>query len=420
MLLGRLLEQTLRREGAALRANLMRLAGDLDIAEEALQEACLRALQRWPEDGLPTRPAAWLNTVSRRIVLDRFRRQRDLPLDDTVAATLADPAPCPQHHLQAQQDDASPVADDRLRLLFQLCHPALGIEASMALALKVIGGLRTREIARAFLLSDASAAQRIVRAKQKIRQAAIPFDMPTATDLPQRRNVVLCVIYLIFNEGYASTESEHLIRPDLCAEAIRLTRLLSELLPHDAEAQGLQALLLLSDARRSARQDVDGRLLTLAEQDRSHWDRAKIAQGQALLDRAMARRQPGPYQVQAAIAALHAEAEDHAATDWPQILALYQRLLQWQPGPVVELNAAIALSMVEGPAAGLAWLDRLQDQGLLADYHLLPSSRAALLAQLGRIEEAGKAYQQALALARHPQEQRFLRDRWQALSMICA
>ena len=418
MLLGRLLEQTLRREGAALRANLMRLGGDLESAEEALQEACLRALQRWPQDGLPERPAAWLNTVSRRILLDRFRRQRELPLDDTMAAALSDPQPCPLTQLQAQQDDRSPVSDDRLRLLFQVCHPALAAEASMALALKVIGGLSTRQIARAFLLSDASAAQRIVRAKQKIRRAAIPFALPTADDLPARRDAVLRVVYLIFNEGYAATDCQHFIRPDLCAEAIRLAQLLVMLLPQDAEALGLLALLQLTDARRPARLDQHGRLLTLAEQERSRWDADAIAQGQAALDRALALRQPGPYQVQAAIAALHADASAANATDWAQILALYRRLLQWQPGPVVELNAAIALSMVEGPAAGLAWLDRLQADGLLADYHLLASSRAALLAQLGRLDEADRAYQLALELARNPAEQAFLQARRQALGEL--
>jgi RNA polymerase sigma-70 factor (ECF subfamily) len=408
VVLGRLLDSLLRREGATLRAGLVRLGGDLDAAEEALQEAVLRALQRWPIDGLPQRPAAWLTTVARRVLLDRRRRQREQPLDDELAATLQHPDPEPPQRLQGDQDQASAVSDDRLRLLFQVCHPALATEASMALALKVIGGLSTREIARAFLLSDASAAQRIVRAKQKIRQAAIPFALPQAADLPERLDGVMRVVYLLFNEGYAATDDAELIRPDLCREAIRLAGLLAELCPNEAEVLGLLALLELTDARRDARLSAAGDLLTLDAQDRSRWNHAQIARGQMSLDRALALRRPGPYQLQAAIAALHAEAADAAATDWPQILALYRRLLELQPSPVLELNAAIALGMASGAANGLAWLDRLDDAGLLDAYHLLPASRAALLARLGRANDAVIAYGQALALARNPAERRFL------------
>ncbi|MEZ5443187.1 MAG: sigma-70 family RNA polymerase sigma factor [Lysobacterales bacterium] len=411
MVLGRLLETVLRAEGAALRAGLVRLGGDLDAAEDALQEAALRALQRWPVDGIPDRPAAWLNTVARRWLIDRHRRGREQPLSADLAATLTDERPAPAQWLQQQQDQSGAVGDDRLRLLFQVCHPALAAEASMALALKVIGGLSTREIARAFLLSDASAAQRIVRAKQKIRQAAIPFELPTTDVLPARLERVRQVIYLIFNEGYAATEHAELIRPDLCREAIRLASLLRELLPADAEGLGLLALLELTDARRLARVSDAGELLTLEQQDRSLWDRPQIARGEAALQRALQLRRPGPYQLQAAIAALHAEAQRPQDTDWRQILALYRRLLQWQPGPVVELNAAVALGMAEGPAAGLAWLDQLDASGLLEGYHLLPAARAALQARLGQINAARDSYAAALALARQPAEQAFLRAR---------
>lgn len=415
MMLGRLLEQVLRREGASLRGSLLRAGCDLDGAEDALQEACLRALRSWPDAGLPDKPAAWLLTVARRAWIDRQRRGREQPLDEAHAATLADDGPCPMEHAVSGEASGGPVDDDRLRLLFQVCHPALAAEASMALALKVIGGLSTREVARAFLLSDASAAQRIVRAKQKIRQAAIPFALPASADLPARRDAVQRVIYLLFNEGYAATDSASLIRPDLCREAIRLAELLVQLLPADPESEGLLALLLLTEARRPARLDAAGDPLLLDAQDRSLWDRQQIARGSALLDQAVQRRQPGPYQIQAAIAALHAEAPSTADTDWAQILALYRRLLQLQPGPVVELNAAVALGMTEGPAAGLAWLDRIAAGGLLTGYHLLPASRAALLARLGRHREARSAYDQALDEVRHPAERRFIEVRCAAL-----
>ena len=416
LVLGRLLEQLLRREGAALRGALLRDGCDLDTAEEALQEACLRALRSWPASGLPERPAAWLLTVARRWRIDRRRRGREQPLDDALAASLADPDPCPVERLVAGEQPTGAIDDDRLRLLFQVCHPALSPEASMALALKVVCGLSTREIARAFLLGEASAAQRIVRAKQKIAQAAIPFALPDANDLPQRVETVLRVIYLLFNEGYAATESATLIRADLCREAIRLAELLAKLLPAHAEVRGLLALLLLTDARRAARLDFDGSVQLFDAQDRARWDRGQIASGQRLLDGALALRQPGAYQIQAAIAALHAEAATSADTDWRQILALYHRLLRLQPSPVVELNAAVATGMAAGPAAGLAWLDRLQAEGQLAGYHLLPASRAALLTQLGRFEEALAACEAALQLVRNAAERKLLQQRHEALT----
>lgn len=415
MMLGRLLDQVLRRDGAALRGSLLRAGCDLDDAEDALQEACLRALRTWPEAGLPDKPAAWLLTVARRVLIDRRRRDRSQPLDDALAATLVDADPGPQEHASRRQAWGGLIDDDRLRLLFQVCHPALSSEASMALALKVVGGLSTREIARAFLLSDASAAQRIVRAKQKIRQAAIPFALPAAADLPARRDAVQRVIYLLFNEGYAATDCAALIRPDLCREAARLGELLVQLLPGDAESEGLLALIWLTEARRPARLDAHGDPLLLDEQDRALWNREQIARGSALLDTAVQRRQPGPYQIQAAIAALHADAATSATTDWAQILALYRRLLALQPGPVVELNAAVAQGMAEGPAAGLAWLDRIEAGGLLAGYHLLPASQAALLARLGRQAEALAACERALDQVRHPAERRFLERRRAAL-----
>lgn len=414
--LGRLLEQLLRREGAALRGALLRDGCDLDTADEALQEASLRALRSWPMSGLPERPAAWLLIVARRWRIDRLRRGREQALDDELAATLTDPDPCPVERMVEAEQGRSAVDDDRLRLLFQVCHPALSSEASMALALKVVCGLSTREIARAFLLTEASAAQRIVRAKQKIAQSAIPFALPDAGDLPQRVDAVLRVIYLLFNEGYAATESESLIRPDLCCEAIRLAELLTQLLPEHAEVRGLLALLLLTDARRPARLGTDGSVQLLEQQDRTCWDRAQITRGQRQLDAALTLRQPGPYQIQAAIAALHADADTAADTDWAQILALYRRLLQLQPSPVVELNAAVALGMAEGPAAGLAWLDQIDSNGLLAGYHLLPASRASLLERLGRLDEALIAYAKAIEAVGSSAERRFLVSRRQQLS----
>ena len=411
LVLGRLLEQLIRREGAALRGALLRDGCDLDTADEALQEACLRALRSWPDSGLPDRPAAWLLTVARRWRIDRLRRRREQPLEDDFVASLTDPGLSGAERLGEAERSAGVVGDDRLRLLFQVCHPALSSEASMALALKVVCGLSTREIARAFLIAEAGAAQRIVRAKQKIARAAIPFELPAATDLPERVDAVLRVIYLLFNEGYAATESDVLIRSDLCREALRLAELVVEQLPAHAEAEGLLALLLLTDARRAGRLDARGLPLLLDEQDRRLWDGARIAQGGQLLDRAIQRRQPGPYQLQAAIAALHAEAASAEETDWAQILALYRRLLQLQPSPVVALNAAVAQGMAEGPAAGLAALDRLQAEGELVGYHLLPASRAALLERLGRRAEAATAYAEAIALARQPSERRFLEAR---------
>jgi RNA polymerase sigma-70 factor (ECF subfamily) len=402
---GRVLTAVLRTDRARLLAGLIRLAGDFEHAEDALQEACARALVAWPRDGMPDQPGAWLNTVARRIALDRLRRDRHVAMVGDIVAEESEPEP----------DNPSGVEDDRLRLLFTCCHPALAPEARCALALRSLGGLSTREIARAYLISETSAAQRLVRAKQKIRLSRIAYEVPDQTHLPERLASVLQVIYLIFNEGYAATDSADLIRPDLCAEGIRLARLAHALMPAQAEVTGLLALLLLTDARRPARVDPAGDLVLLEQQDRSRWDRAAIAEGSKLLAGAMALRAPGPYQLQAAIAALHAEATSADATDWAQILALYQRLLQYSPSPVVELNAAVALGMAEGPRAGLNWIALLEQRAELLNYHLFWASKADLYRRLGDHQAAARAYAKALALTANAAEQRFLTARMAAL-----
>lgn len=405
MPVGQILTAALRTEGARLLASLIRLAGDFDHAEDALQEACARALQAWRRDGLPEQPGAWLNTVARRVALDRLRRDRHVPLLGDVEAEES----------AAEPDDPSGVEDDRLRLLFTCCHPALAPEARCALALRTLGGLSSREIGRAFLISEASAAQRLVRAKQKIRLSGIAYEIPDQAHLPERLASVLQVIYLIFNEGYAATEASSLIRPDLCAEAIRMARLAHLLMPAQVETAGLLALLLLTDARRPARVDASGELVPLELQDRSRWNRAAISEGTHLLAKAMTRRAPGPYQLQAAIAALHAEAAAAEATDWVQILALYRRLLQLSPSPVVELNAAVALGMAHGPVAGLAWITRIEQAGVLGQYHLLWASKADLLRRQGNFGAAALAYAHALDLAANPTERRYLESRLAAV-----
>jgi RNA polymerase sigma-70 factor, ECF subfamily len=335
MSLTRIVEDVVRTDGARVLAGLIRLAGDFDAAEDALQEAYARALASWSRDGVPANPAAWLNTVARRIALDRLRRNRTTTLPDDLEA----PEP------EAEPENPSGIEDDRLRLLFTCCHPALSPQACCALALRTLGGLTTTEIARAFVEPEATTAQRIVRAKRKIREAGISYEVPERSKLPPRIETVLSVLYLVFNEGYASTGAPSLLRPDLAAEGIRLARLAVELLPAEAEAKGLLALMLLTDARRAARLTPDGELAPLEDQDRTLWNRAQIDEGTGLLDEALALRAPGPYQVQAAIAALHAQALTPSDTDWLQISMLYQSLLRWTPTPVVELNAAIAFGL---------------------------------------------------------------------------
>jgi RNA polymerase sigma-70 factor (ECF subfamily) len=403
-MLARAIDQLVRREGPRVLAGLIRWSGDFDLAEDAFQAACAQALEAWPRRGLPERPGAWLTTVARRRAMDLLRRRRpDVPLEPVLAEGLeaeeVDPESLPD------------VEDDRLRLLFTVCHPALAPAAQVALALRTLCGLTTAEIARAHLEPEATTAQRLVRAKRKIAEARIPFEVPGADRLAERLDGVLSTIYLVFNEGFSATSGDSWIRADLCAEAIRLGRLVVELLPGEAEAEGLLALMLLHDARRAARTAADGTLVPLEEQDRTLWDPALIAEGTRVLDVAVARGRPGPYQMQAAIAVLHVRAARPEDTDWPQIAALYGALLRTTPGPIVELNAAAAVAMARGPREGLAWMEQLERSGALAGYHLLPAAQADLLRRLGRTEEARAAYARALALVRHPAERRFLERR---------
>ena len=399
MFLARIIEDVIRNDGRRVLAALIRLTGDFDAAEDALQEAYARALVAWHRDGVPANPGAWLNTVARRIAIDRIRRDRSAALPEDLEA-------------QSHEDAGEPgIEDDRLRLLFTCCHPALSPEAACALALRTLGGLTTREIARGFVEPEPTTAQRLVRAKRKIREARIPYEVPPRDKLRERVRSVLSVLYLIFNEGYASAEAPSLLRPDLLLEAIRLARLTVELLPADAEARGLLALMLLTDARRAARVGPDGAMVALEDQNRSLWDRGQIAEGTRLLDEALALRTPGPYQTQAAIAALHGSAKTATQTDWPQIAALYQALLRWTPTPVVELNAAVAVGMAADLQAALDWVVRIEQRGELSRYHLLAASKADLLRRLGRSGEAASAYRQALDLATNPAERRYLDKR---------
>ena len=393
-----------RAEGARVLAGLIRRFGDFDLAEDALQDAFAKAIELWPAQGLPAAPAAWLTTVAQRRALDLMRRRRagphytDEPPD--VAAHESDD--------EGHAAEISGIEDDRLRLLFTCCHPAIAQAAQMALALRTLCGLSTREIARAFLEPEATTAQRLVRVKKKILEARIPYEVPSGESLPERLQAVLGVVYLVFNEGYAGTDTPGLVRPDLCTEAIRLARLLVELMPQESEALGLLALMLLHDARRATRVGDDGAIVPLEEQDRTRWNREEIAEGLEVLDSALALRRRGPYQLQAAIAALHARASRAEDTDWKQIAALYGGLLREQPGAVVELNAAVALAMAEGAERGLEWMARLGEREELSGYYLLPAARADLLRRLGRLAEARDAYRAALALVRNPAERGYL------------
>jgi len=389
-------------------ATLIRATGDWDLAEECAQDAFATALPRWRRDGVPRNPGAWLTTTARNRAVDRLRRAT------TGAAKLQEAA---QHSSPDEPSDAnmdvetSGIEDDRLRLIFTCCHPALALDAQVALTLRTLVGLTTPEIARAFLLPEATMAQRLVRAKRKIRNAGIPYRVPPAHLLPERTIAVLAVLYLLFNEGYAATTGANLVRRNLCAEAIRLARMLTELMPDEPEAVGLLALMLLHDARRDGRVDTEGNLIPLDEQDRGQWDTGVIAEASALLERALRRRQPGPYQIQAAIAACHATAPDAAATDWAEIAALYGELARIAPSPVVELNRAVAVAMADGPLAGLALVDEIDASGQLAGYHLLPATRADLLRRLDRPAEAADAYRTALELANTDAERRYLNRR---------
>jgi RNA polymerase sigma-70 factor (ECF subfamily) len=395
-----------RREWGRVVATLIATTGDWDLAEECAQDAFAQASARWPRDGVPRNPGAWLTTVARNRALDRLRRAR------TEAAKLRELAAMSRIDQRLDPPgEAGDIPDDRLRLIFTCCHPALPLDARVALTLRTLAGLTTAEIARAFLVPEATMGKRLVRARHKIRNAGIPYRVPPAPLLPERTGGVLAVLYLLFNEGYAASTGADLVRQGLCAEAIRLARVLVQLMPGNPEVLGLTALLLLQDARRAARVDDAGELVTLEDQDRSRWDRRGIDDGIALLDAAMRHGQPGPYQVQAAIAACHASAPTAADTDWAQIALLYGRLRELTASPVVELNRAVAVAMVEGPAAGLELVDALESARSLRDYHLLPATRADLLRRLGRQQEAAAAYQEALALVPTDAERRFLRRR---------
>ncbi|WP_371825760.1 RNA polymerase sigma factor [Nonomuraea turcica] len=398
--------EAFRQEWGRIVAALIRVTGDWDLAEECAQEAFALALERWPRDGLPHRPGAWLTTTARNRAVDRLRRRTTEAAKLREVATMAS-----VHNAFGSSEDDSGVQDDRLRLIFTCCHPALPLEARVALTLRTLTGMTTAEIARAFLVTEATMAKRLVRAKGKISNAGIPYRVPPAHLLPERTGAVLAVLYLLFNEGYSASTGADLMRWDLCAEAIRLARLLARLMPDEPETYGLVALMLLHHSRRATRVDAAGDLVTLDHQDRTRWNQGEIDEGVAVLETALRRDRPGPYQLQAAIAACHATVADAADTDWAQIAELYGQLVRVVPSPVVKLNQAVAVAMADGPAAGLELVETLHASGDLTGYHLLPATRADLLRRLGRRTEAAEAYREALALAPTEAERRYLANR---------
>lgn len=394
-----------RTESRRVLATLIRLLGDFDLAEEALQDAVVAALERWPTEGVPANPRAWMISAGRFKAIDKMRRRAR---QDATLASIADRFETVAWEEDELKDDG--VADDRLRLIFTCCHPALSPDAHIALTLREVCGLTTEQVARAFLTPASTLAQRIVRAKIKIRDAGIPYEIPSHAALPERLDSVLHVVYLVFNEGYSASSGDSLTRPDLSAEAIRLGQLIVELLP-ESEAIGLLALMLLHDARSASRLSADGEIVLLEDQDRSLWKRDRIAEGGELVKRAIASRPVGPYALQAAIAAIHAEASDWGSTDWNEIVGLYDLLLDVEPTPVIALNRAVAIAMRDGPERGLRLIDDLLADGSLSEYHLAHAARADLCRRLGRTGDAAASYERSLALSTQEPERRFLQKR---------